>query len=86
MFFWLYKSALLSQNTLLKTLDDAFYNYYIQYLYFKNVKKKLHKIQNNYPVVRKSTNQVDDYTLDTCLKCGSYPIKTVGGDRFWKIV
>ena len=61
--------------------DDSFYNYYIQYHYFKNVKKNCTR-SKNYPVVRKSTSQVDDFTLDTCLKCGSYPIKTVGGDRF----
>ena len=34
-------------------------------------------------MVKKSTSQVGDIILDTCMKFQNYPIKTVGGDAFY---
>ena len=72
-------------NYPIKTVGgDAFYSYYILYHYFK-ISKIRQKFKNS-SSVKKSTRQVGDIILDTCIKFGSYPTKTVGGDRFWKIV
>ena len=69
------------ENYPIKTVgEDAFYSYYILYHYFK-ISKIRQKFKNS-PIVKKSTSQVDDIILDTCKKFGSYPTKTVGGDRF----
>ena len=52
------------QNYLIKIVGgDAFYSYYNLYNYFKNL-KKCKKYKNN-PIVKKSTSQVDNITLDT---------------------
>ena len=69
------------QNYPIKTVGgDAFYSYYILYHYLKNFKNspKIQKKSDR----QKSTSQVGDNILDTCNKFGSYPTKTVGGDRF----
>ena len=34
-------------------------------------------------MVKKSTSQVSDIILDTCMKFQNYPIETVGGDAFY---
>ena len=69
------------ENYSIKTVgEDAFYSYYILYHYFKI--SKIRQKYKNSPIVKKSTSQVDDIILDTCKKFGSYPTKTVGGDRF----
>ena len=73
------------ENYPIKTLgEEAFYSYYILYHYFK-ISKIRQKFKNT-PIVKKSTSQVSDIILDACIKFESYPIKTVGGDRFWKKV
>ena len=64
--------------------EDAFFSYYMLYHYFK-VSKIRQKFKNS-PIAKKSTIQVADIILDACMKFESYPTKTVGGDRFWKIV
>ena len=35
-------------------------------------------------MVKKSTSQVSDIILDACMKFQNYPIKTVGGDAFYR--
>ena len=75
------------QNYPIKTVGgDAFYSYFILYHYFKNFKNspKIQKIVRSSK--KENTSQVGDIILDTCIKFGSYPTKTVVGDRFWKIV
>ena len=54
-------------------------------IYYTIISKIRQKFKNS-SIVKKSTSQVGDIILDTCIKFGSYPTKTVGGDRFWKIV
>ena len=44
--------------------------------------KNRQKFKNSSMAKKKSTSQVGDIILDTCIKFGSYPTKTVGGDRF----
>ena len=69
------------ENYPIKTVgEDAFYSYYILYHYFKN--SKIRQKLKNASIVKKSTSQVSDIILDACIKFGSYPTKTVGGDRF----
>ena len=60
--------------------EDAFCSYYISYHYFK-ISKIRQKFKNS-PIVKKSTNQVTDIIVNSCIKFESYPINTVGGDRF----
>ena len=60
--------------------EDAYYSYYISYHYFK-ISKIRQKFKNS-PIVKKSTSQVTDIIVNTCIKFESYPAKTVGGDRF----
>ena len=50
-------------------------------IYYTIISKIRQKYKNN-SIVKKSTSQVGDIILDTCIKFGSYPTKTVGGDRF----
>ena len=38
-------------------------------------------MKNNF-IVNKSTSLVGNLVVNTCVKFESYPIKTVGGDRF----
>ena len=69
------------ENYPIKTVGvDAFYSYYILYHYFKI--SKIRKKFKNSPIVNKSTSQVSDIVLNVCIKFESYPIKTVGEDRF----
>ena len=73
------------ENYPIKTVgEDAFYSYYILYHYFK-ISKIRQKFKNS-PIVKKSTSQVSDIVLNAGIKFKSYPIKTLGGDRFWKKV
>ena len=65
------------ENYPMKTVgEEAFYNYYILYHYFK-----ISKIQK-YSDRQKSTNQVNDIMLDACVQFENYPIKTVGEEVF----
>ena len=61
--------------------EDAYYSYYILYHYFK-ISKIRQKFLNN-PIVKKSTTQVSDIILDTCMQYENYPIKTVGEEAFY---
>ena len=53
----------------------------IYYTIISKISKIRQKYKNN-SIVKQSTSQVSDIILDTCIKFGSYPIKTLGGDRF----
>ena len=70
------------QNYPIKTVGKMHFTVTIYYYhYFKNFKNS----PKNTKIVRsskKSTSQVGDIILNTCIKFGSYPTKTVGGDRF----
>ena len=69
------------ENYPMKTVgEEAFYNYYILYHYFK-ISKIRQKFKNT-PIVKKSTNQVSDIMLDACVQFENYPIKTVGEEVF----
>ena len=57
----------------------------IYYTIISKNSKIRQKFKNN-PIVKKSTSQVGDIILNTCMKFESYPTKTVGEDRFWKKV
>ena len=61
--------------------EEAFYSYYILYHYFK-ISKIRQKFKNS-PIVKKSTTQVSDIILDTCMQYENYPIKTVGEEAFY---
>ena len=61
--------------------EDAFFSYYMLNHYFKI--SKIRQNLKNGPMVKKSTNQVNDIILDACMKFQNYPIKTVGGDAFY---
>ena len=67
-------------KTPMKTVEEAFYNYYILYHYFKisKIRQKFKKT----PIVKKSTNQVSDIMFDACVQFENYPIKTVGEEVF----
>ena len=65
--------------------EEAFYSYYILYLFFFKISKIRQKFKNS-PIVKKSTSQVSDIVLNAGIKFESYSTKTVGGDRFWKKV
>ena len=69
---------------LLLLLKYAFCGYYILYHYFKILEIR-QKFKND-PIVTRSTSQVANLVVITWIKFESYPIKTVGGDKFWKIV
>ena len=43
---------------------------------------KFQKFKNNL-IVKISTSQLSDITLDACIKFKNYPIKTVGEDAFY---
>ena len=47
---------------------------------------KIRQKFKNDPIVKKNTSRVANFVFNICVKLESYPIKTVGGDRFWKIV
>ena len=69
------------ENYPMKTVgEDAFCSYYISYNYFK-ISKIRQKFKNK-PIVKKSTSQVANIAVNTCVKFKSNPLKTVGGDRF----
>ena len=69
------------ENYPMKTVgEEAFYNYYIIYHYFK-ISKIRQKFKNT-PIVKKSTNQVSDIMLDACVQFENYPIKTIGEEVF----
>ena len=66
----------------IKTVGEyAFYSYYISYNYFK-ISKIRQKLKNS-PIFKKSTTQVSDILLDTCIQYENYPIKTVGEEAFY---
>ena len=58
--------------------------HFIVTIYY-NIISKFQKIDENSKslMVKKSTSQVSDIILDTCMKFQNYPIKTVGGDAFY---
>ena len=54
-------------------------------LYIKSLFQKFQKNRQklkNYLIVKKSTGRVANLVVNICVKFESYPIKTVGGDRF----
>ena len=53
----------------------------VLYYYFK-INKISQKFKNN-PIVERSTNQVSDIIIDTCMKFEYYLIKTFGEDAFY---
>ena len=53
-------------------------------IYYTIISKIRQKYKNS-PIVKKSTTQVGNFILDTCIKFESYPTKPVG-DQFWKII
>ena len=61
--------------------EEAFYSYYILYHYFK-ISKIRQKFVSS-PIVKKSTTQVSDIILNTCMQCENYQIKTVGEEAFY---
>ena len=70
------------ENYSMKTVgEEAFYNYYILYHYFK-ISKIRQKFKNS-PIIKKSTTQVSNIILDTCMQYENYPIKTVGEEAFY---
>ena len=73
------------ENYQIKTVgEEAFYSYYILYHYFK-ISKIRQKFKNS-PIVKKSTTQVSDIILDTCMQYEKYLIKTVGGEAFYNYI
>ena len=69
------------ENYPMKTVgEEAFYNYYILYHYFK-ISKIRQKFKNS-PIVKKSIKQVSDIMLDACVQFENYPIKTVWEEVF----
>ena len=44
---------------------------------------KIRQRSEDVSIVKKSTSQVGDFILDSCVKISSYLIKTVGGENFW---
>ena len=70
------------ENYSIKTVgEEAFYSYYILYHYFK-ISKIRQKIKKS-PIVRKSTNQVTDIILETCIQNQIYSIKTDAEEAFY---
>ena len=70
------------ENYPMKTVgEEAFYNYYILYHYFKN--SKIRQKFKNSPIVKQSTTQVGDIILDAYMQFENYPIKTVGEEAFY---
>ena len=70
------------ENYPIKTVgEEAFYSYYILYHYFK-ISKIRQKFKNSL-IVKKSTTQVSDIILDSCMQYENYPIKTVGEEAFY---
>ena len=57
----------------------------IYYTIISKILEIRQKFKND-PIVKKSTCQVANLVVIIWIKFESYPIKTVGGDRFWKIV
>ena len=69
------------QNYPIKTVGKMHFIATIFYI----INSKISKFAKNTKIVRsskKSTSQDGDIILYTCIKFGSYPTKTVGGDRF----
>ena len=66
------------QNYPIKTVGKMHFTVTIYYTIISKIRQKY----KNNPIVKKSTSQVGDIILDTCIKFGSYLTKTVGGDRF----
>ena len=72
------------ENYPIKTVgEEAFYNY-ILYDYFK-ISKIRQKFKNS-PIIKKSTTQVSNIILDTCMHYENYPIKTVGEEAFYNYI
>ena len=70
------------ENYPMKTVgEEAFYNYYILYHYFKSSKIR-QKCKNTPIAQKKTTNQVCDIMLEACVQFENYPIKTVGEEVF----
>ena len=69
------------ENYPTKTVEEAFYSYYILYHYFK-ISKIRQKFKNS-PIAKKSTTQVSDIILDACMQYENYPTKTVGEEAFY---
>ena len=69
------------ENYPIKTVEDAFYSYYILHHYFK-ISKIRQKFKNS-EIVKKSTSQVSNIILDACVEFENYLIKTVGEDAFY---
>ena len=44
------------------------------------------KFPKNISIIKKRTSRVANLVPNTCVKFESIPLKTEGGDRFWKIV
>ena len=72
------------ENYPIKTVEEAFYSYYILYHYFKI--SKIRQKFKNCPIVKKSTTQVSDIILDTCMQYENYPIKTIGEEAFYNYI
>ena len=73
------------ENYPIKTVrEEAFYSYYILYHYFK-ISKIRQKFKNS-QIVKKSTTQVSDIILDTCIQYKNYPIKIVGEEAFYNYI
>ena len=53
----------------------------IYYTIISKILKIRQKFKND-PIVKKSTSRVANLVVNICVKFESYPIKTVGGDRF----
>ena len=70
------------ENYPIKTVGVyAFYSYYTLYHYFK-ISKIRQKFKNNL-IIKKSTSQVSNIILDSCIEFENYPIKIVGEDAFY---
>ena len=69
------------QNYPIKTVGKMHFIATIFYIIISKISKIRQKYKNS-PIIKKSTSQDGDIILDTCIKFGSYPTKTVGGDRF----
>ena len=54
----------------------------IYYNIISKFQKNRQKFKNSL-MVKKTTSQMSDIILDTCMKFQNYPIKTVGGDAFY---
>ena len=55
--------------------------YSIVTLYYTKISKIRQKFKND-QIVKKSMSQMRDIIFVACIKCKSYPIKTVGEDAF----